>query len=262
MVREPDIPVEVEAYVDGVVSDVIPDEGVVVKTYGTFIQGIFGIGGEVTGELVMVAEGPAHPMQPGDVRAEHAGRILIGGSYVTQAIINEAVRHKVAGLIVGGIDDADLRAWLGYDLGVAITGGEELGLTLVITEGFGRIPMASKTFELLKSSAGRKASISGATQIRAGVIRPEIVVPFPLDQWPADGGQVEGGGEGGGQGMELGSPVRIIRQPHFGALARVVGLPVDPVVVESEARVRVVEIELDGGPRMTLPRANVELIEV
>lgn len=259
MVREPDVPVQVEAYVDGVVVDVMAGEGVVVETWGTYIQGIFGIGGEVTGELVVVASGPDHPMTPALILPEHAGKILVGGSYVTHAVITEAVKNKVAGLIVGGIDDADLRAWLGYDLGVAITGSEEMGLTLLITEGFGQITMARKTFDLLREAAGRKASISGATQIRAGVIRPEIIVPEPLDQWPEKRAAAD---QEAALGMHVGSPVRVIRQPHFGALATVTDLPVDPVKIETEAKVRVVEVALEGGERLVLPRANVELIEL
>ncbi len=46
-----------------------------------------------------------------------------------------------------------------------------------MTEGFGRMTMAKRTFELLRGSGGRKASVNGATQIRAGVMRPEIVIP-------------------------------------------------------------------------------------
>ncbi len=60
----------------------------------------------------------------------------------------------IAGLVVGGIHDKDLRALLGYDLGVAITGTEQVGFTLILTEGFGTIPMASKTFRLLSMSCG------------------------------------------------------------------------------------------------------------
>lgn len=258
MVREPDVPVQVEAWVDGVVVEVMPAEGVVIETYGTYIQGIFGIGGEVTGPLETVASGPDQAMTAAMITSAHAGKILIGGAYVTHAVITEAVKQKVAGIIVGGIDDADLRAWLGYDLGVAITGSEDLGLTLVITEGFGRITMAQKTFELLAEAQGAKASISGATQIRAGVIRPQIIVPQPLDRWPADRGEADAET---GLVMHVGSPVRIIRQPHFGALATVTRLPVDPVAIETEARVRVVEVALESGEPLTLPRANVELIE-
>lgn len=258
MLRAPDIPVEVDAYVDGVVERVMEGDGVAIRSYGADIQGIFGIGGEVTGPLHVVAADAATHMKPSDIKAEHAGKVLLGGAMVTMDVIREATKHKVAGIIVGGIDDADLRAWLGYDLGVAITGSEELGLTLVITEGFGPIRMADKTFELLKKSAGRKACISGATQIRAGVIRPEIIVPLPLDQWPKD---ERTSAEGAILGMDIGSPVRIIREPAFGELAKVVGLPVDLTSIDTEAKVRVVEIELSNGRRLLLPRANVELIE-
>lgn len=259
MLRAPDIPVVVDAYIDGVIEKVMEGDGVVVKSYGAFIQGIFGIGGEVTGTLHVLASDATTHMKPSDIKAEHAGKILVGGAMVTHDVIKEAVKHRVAGIIVGGIDDADLRAWLGYDLGVAITGSEELGLTLVITEGFGPIRMASKTFELLKKSEGSKACISGATQIRAGVIRPEIIVPWAYDRWPAEErGEEEGGG---GLGMDIGSPVRIIREPAFGELAKVVGLPVDLTSIDTEAKVRVVEIQLDDGRKLLLPRANVELIE-
>jgi len=60
---------------------------------------------------------------------------------------------------------------------VEATGTEQVGFTLILTEGFGSIPMAGKTFALLSAHAGQPASISGATQIRAGVIRPEIIIP-------------------------------------------------------------------------------------
>lgn len=259
MIQAPDIPVQIDAYVDGVIDEVMPGEGVIVRTYGTFIQGIFGVGGETTGVLEMMATGPDDPLDPKRLAPEHKGHILVGGSLVTHDFIRRAVEVGVAGVIAGGIDDADLRQWMGYDLGVAVTGSEELGLTLVITEGFGSVRMAARTFELLKQNAGRRASLSGATQIRAGVIRPEIVVPIPVEQWPPHAQEEDAHAHP--QAMEPGSAVRVIREPGFGSLAQVVSLPVEPVVIETGAQVRVVEIELEGGRRTLLPRANVELIE-
>ena len=46
VVREAPIPVEVDAYVSGVVDDVVENEGIVLKSNAAFIQGIFGIAGE------------------------------------------------------------------------------------------------------------------------------------------------------------------------------------------------------------------------
>jgi hypothetical protein len=53
ILREPPIPVQVIAYIDGLVNRVFPNEGVQVRTEGSFIQGIFGIGGETIGELAL-----------------------------------------------------------------------------------------------------------------------------------------------------------------------------------------------------------------
>lgn len=257
VLRAPAQPVQITAYVDGTVDEVLADEGVVIRTYGSYIQGIFGIGGETAGELVFVSDDPAHEMKGAEVQPAHRDRILVGGSLVTAEVLAAAVKMGVRGIIVGGIHDRDLRDFLGYDLGVAITGNEEKGLTLVITEGFGPIRMADRTWKLLHENAGRRASISGATQIRAGVIRPEVIIPH-LEKTPSDAA----GAGAAGMGFDVGAPVRIIREPHFGSLARVVGLPVELTVIPTGARVRVADIELEDGSRMTIPRANLELIEL
>ena len=255
ILREPPIPVEVLAYVDGIIDDIYPEEGVKVNTAATFIQGIFGIGPEVIGELKMAVKSPSDVLDKDSITLEHKGKIIVGGSLVTAAALDRAVELGVKGVIVGGYDAHDLKEFLGYDLGVAITGTEDKGITLVVTEGFGKINMAKKTFDLLKAAEGRKTSINGATQIRAGVIRPEVVIPI------ADA-NINDQKHAANTGMSIGTLVRIIRQPHFGEVAKVVSLPEKPVIIPSEAKVRVVEIEtLSNGERMMLPRANVEIIE-
>ncbi len=254
ILREPPIPVEVYAYVDGVVDAVYPEEGVKVNSVATYIQGIFGIGGEVVGELVMVSQSPDAVLEKDDIKIEHKGKIIVGGSLVTADALKRAVEVGVKGVIVGGYDAEDLKEFLGYDLGVAITGTEEKGITLVVTEGFGKIQMAKKTYDLLKQSVGMKTSINGATQIRAGVIRPEVVIPLNTKA-----GKDEQ--QSKNTGMNIGSPVRIIREPHFGEVATVVELPEQPVIIATEAKVRVVKIKTNSGEEILLTRANVEIIE-
>jgi hypothetical protein len=165
------------------------------------------------------------------------------------------VEAGAAGLIAAGMRDHDLRELLGYDLGVAITGTEEIGLTVILTEGFGRIGMAGKTFEVLREREGDEASVSGATQIRAGVLRPEIIVPVRAD------GTDAGGPVRSSEGMRVGDPIRVIRQPYFGRIGTVAGLPSELRSVESETRVRVLEVRLEDGTVAVVPRANVEIIE-
>jgi hypothetical protein len=163
----------------------------------------------------------------------------------------------VRGIIAGGFNARHLRAVLGYELGVAITGDEDIPTTLIITEGFGKISMAQRTFELLKSREGTVASISGRTQIRAGVMRPEIIVPYERAEikTAATRPYVPE------TGVTKGDEVRIIREPYFGQMGNVQSLPSELVKVETGAKVRVMEIKLKDGEVVTVPRANVEIIE-
>jgi hypothetical protein len=256
VIEAPPNRVELKAYIPGIVVEVIPSEGVVVETYGAFIQGIFGIGGETHGELTMVAKNPEDTLTAEQITAEHSGKVIVGGALVTGAAIRKAVQEGVKGIVVGGITYEDLQDFLGYTIGVAITGNEEKGITLIITEGFGKMKMLEKTFELLKKFSGSLACINGATQIRAGVMRPEVIIPRKLTD-SKKSSQTESVNEG----ITIGTHVRLIRQPNFGAIGTVVKLPVELQVVETESPVRVLTVKLENGKQVTVPRANVEIIE-
>ncbi len=257
LLREPPRILEVLAYIDGAVVETIPRQGVVVETPCSLVQGIFGIGGETRGELVMGVTHPADPLTPKHLRPDMKGKIVVGGAFLSAETMTNAKELSIAGLVVGGIHDQDLRALLGYDLGVAITGTEQVGFTLILTEGFGTIPMAQKTFTLLSAHAGEQASISGATQIRAGVIRPEIIIPkaagVPTSMSEAALAEREG--------IRLGDLVRMIRDPLFGKIGRVSGLPQDLRKIPTESDVRVLEVRFDDGGTAVIPRTNVEVIE-
>jgi hypothetical protein len=236
------------------VVEVIAGEGVVVETEGALVQGIFGIGGERMGSIVMVSTNANDVLSEEAIVPAMAGKIIVGGATVTGSALRKAARLGVTGIVAGGIVDTDLVEFLGYDIGVAITGHEDITLTLVLTEGFGHIPMAQRTFALLGSLSGRAASINGATQIRAGVIRPELIVPL-TEPAAAPAGMREPAA------LEVGASIRMIREPYFGILGTVSALPPQLATVDSGAVVRVLEASLADGRIVTVPRANVEIIE-
>jgi hypothetical protein len=236
--------------------EVYEKEGVAVSCWGSFIQGIFGIGPETHGEIKIVVSSPREVLTEKEIDSSCASKVIVGGSLVTASALQKAISVKAKGIVVGGFDDKDLRDFLGYDLGVAITGSEEKGITLIVTEGFGQINMAERTFNLLKSKEGQSASINGATQIRAGVIRPEVVIPMPVDVRTAAKKEAMEN-----IGLQSGSPVRVIRQPYFGRLGKVVDLPPQLQQLETESSARILQVEFADGQKAIVPRANVEMIE-
>lgn len=253
LLRQAPIPVELSAYMSGKVAEIMPEEGAIIETRGAMVQGIFGIGGEQEGEIRIATKSHSEPLEASHILESDKGKILVGGSQVTLSAIHRAVEVGAIGLIAGGVLDSDLIDYLGYDIGVAITGQENIPLTVMVTEGFGRLNMAERTFKLLQSIEGKRASMNGATQIRAGVIRPEIIVPLEISgaATHAAGGALE---------LKAGTPIRIIREPYFGLLGEVTELPSQLVVLESGTEVRVLRAKLESGEEVTVPRANVEII--
>ena len=254
VIREAPIPVEVDAYVSGKVDQVIENEGIILKSNAAFIQGIFGIAGEKRGDLLLVSSSPAEELTADQITPNMKGKILIGGSFLSLDAYKRALSLQVAGIVVGGFNYYDLKAVLGYNLGVAITGTEKLNTALIVTEGYGSIPMSEATFSLLKKNNGKSSSINGATQIRAGVIRPEIVIP--IDNVNPDNDSESKIPEG----IQEGSTVRVIRSPNFGKIGEVISLPSELNKMESETMVRVAEINIDG-KNILIPRANLEMVE-
>ncbi len=253
LIREPSIPIEIDAYIKGKIVDILPDEGAIVETRCAMVQGIFGVGGERQGVVRVAVTSHDKVLDEGDIKPDDKGNILVGGSGMTAAAIKKAASVGAKGIIAGGLKDSDLIEFLGYDIGVAITGTEKIDVTLMVTEGFGFLPMAQRTFELLKAIEGHDASINGATQIRAGVIRPELIVPEPKHAGTA-------AAEAKALSLEIGTQVRVIREPYFGQLGSVTELPAELITLDSGTHVRVLRAKLGSGEEVTVPRANVEII--
>jgi len=87
------------------------------------------------------------------------------------------------------------------------------------------------------------------------VMRPEIIIPIPFKKEELKAKKKEI------SGLKIGSIIRIVREPHFGEICTVTGLPEELVVVESETKVRVLKAKMEDGIEITVPRANVEAIE-
>ena len=251
-IREKPRPIEVLAHVAGRVTEVIAGEGAIIEARGALVQGIFGVGGERRGRLKTLVGGPGDALTA-DAVQDCTGAVIIGGATADARVIRAAAQAGAVGLVVGAVRDDALRQYLGYDIGVAITGQEDVPLTLVLTEGFGELAMAQRTWDLLTSLEGQLASVDGATQIRAGVIRPEVVVT--RTEGVADVAAVPE------QSLDIGSRVRVIREPHFGELGHITKLPVELIEIETESKVRIALVQLDHGEEVRVPRANLEIIQ-
>ncbi len=253
IISESPIPIEVDAYIPGTVSNIISKEGVTVTSNGCLIQGIIGIGGEKKG-LIKVLEEDFNMSLQEKILPTYKDKIIVIPSYLSYDIFKILNKIGVKGIVCGGIDYSSLTKILRRPLGVAITGMEDVS-TVIVTEGFGDISMASRTYNLLKQSHDKFASINGATQIRAGVMRPEI---FIANKEESDNTAIF---DEESLVLSLGSKVRVIREPHFGKIGVVSDLPPKLIKMDTETLARAAEIMFDeDGTKEIIPRTNLEVI--
>ena len=251
IISEPPKPIEINAYTSGIIKEVIPEEGVVIETNATLIQGILGVGGENRGEIIILTKDPSEILDKTMIKEKHKDKIIVGGSYLDLDTFKKAKSIGVRGIVTGGFSYTALTDLLGYSLGVAITGSEKIGPSLIITEGFGKIKMAQKTYNLLQEKNNQIASIDGSTQNRAGVIRPEILITNKSFDISIDNNKMI---------ISEGSQVRVIREPFFGKVGLVKSLPPELKKMDSETMVRVALIEFSDNSIQEIPRANLEMI--
>jgi uncharacterized membrane protein YvlD (DUF360 family) len=232
---------ELRAHIAGQITNVMPSVGVVISTSGALIQGTWGNGGETEGVLKVVVDKPQKPLRARAIDVSCHGTLVVGGRLLDQEVLEQAKEAKVRGVIVGSVDAA-MRPFL-----------ESLSFPVMITEGFGSLPMAHNVFSLLHSNMGREAMLTADTQTRWGAERPEILIPLRTEEARLpEQPKLEP--------LQVGQKVRVARAPYMGTLGTVADLPVVPQTVESGARLPVAAVNLEDEETIVVPLANLELI--
>jgi biotin carboxyl carrier protein len=83
---------------------------------------------------------------------------------------------KVGGLIVPSLPQKEMVTLLGQEIGVGITGNEHLPFAILLISGFGKLPLPAAIVSELKIHNGKHTVLLPATQIRAGVVRPVLII--------------------------------------------------------------------------------------
>jgi len=162
-------PFILNSLVNGVVSEVHKDISADIKVEGSYAYCIIGFGGESYGKLKSASAVTG-------LSDSYNGMIAVFTDPVNRSILESAAKFKLKGVIAPSINNKDWVDFSGREIGVAITGKEDIGFTFMLTEGFGHKEMNSDYIEYFKENEGRIASLNGRTRIRAGAIRPRIII--------------------------------------------------------------------------------------
>ncbi len=143
----------------GVIDGIGRDGDILIRTLADVIYGCLGSGREREGTLKVI--GTAGDLISSKQIVESArGCIVVGGQLIFPEALKKAAAIQVLGLITGGINACDFKGMAG-EVKTPVSGLSDVGISLMVTEGFGSIPIGEDIFSILKGHSGKYAVLNG-----------------------------------------------------------------------------------------------------
>ncbi len=164
-------PHDVPALYRGSIVGVTPRRSAIVEAQGALIQGVWGSGTEAVGVIKWMTKTRDSVLDAPALEADARGSILVAGGGITAAGLKRAQELQAGGSVVGSLTP---------DLCEAARAGQ---VPVLVTEGFGDIPMSASVFELLSALNAQEAAINARYEPRGrNGARPELFVPLVVSR--------------------------------------------------------------------------------
>ncbi len=254
---------EFKSMIDGDIEFVDGKQSVSIRTVGSRLFGIIGIGAPAAGELAVLATSPGEELQASKVTPELKGKIVVGGGWASAAAIKKLVEVGAVGLITGGLVDRDVIASLGISAEDRLSPwrlkpseqsiGDELlsGIAMMATEGYGQIAINPHIFAFLQEFDGLTGVLFTSTRVVGYLARPQLI--FVNSELLDDDAPT------GTAALAPGSLARLIDQNSLGQSVEIASGPKRSRRGDGNM-IEVVEVLFSNGQYRIVPLANIELV--
>ncbi len=241
-IEEKSTPFELLAGIPGEVKELVHEMGAVIETTGALIQGAWGNGRIGSGILNALSKSPGDVLLPEQVEGGPRDAVLMSGRCSDAEVFRRAAAQQIKGLILGSIQSE------------LIPVVRKLPFPVLLTDGFGDLPMSTAAFRLMSTSHKREVAVNAEPFDPDTGSRPEVLIPLPTapDVGPAP---VIGR-------LEKGQRIRVTRSPRKGTLGIIDSIPPGRMMFPNGLRLQAVRIKLESGEIMLVPLANVEIVNV
>lgn len=153
--------VDLPAGVYGIIEHINNQTGqTVIKTQATRVHGVCGSGRIRDGILSIVTKKDSL-ISKSIVSPKYDGHILVNGSIVSKETILAAISSGISGIITGGINAPDYKSIAGGRIIFPKKLENDIGVSILVCEGFGSIPIGDDIYETLVSYEGKFVTIDG-----------------------------------------------------------------------------------------------------
>ena len=235
-----DTRIELRAGMPGMVTQVIAERGVVIRTAGALIQGTWGNGRIDNGLMVSLIDKPDAVLTADRLDVSLRGSVILGGHVRDLDVLRAAAELPVRGLILSSMVSSLLQSAV------------QLRFPILVVDGFGAMPMNTAAYELLTTNNKREATVNAEHFDRYNGNRPEVIIPLPVSAEPEEPNPYEP--------FAAGQRVRMRRSPHAGMLGVITNLPPGMSTLPSGLRAPSGDVKLENGETVLVPLVNLEVV--
>jgi len=249
---------DLPAGVYGVVDMVDQEKGqVAIRTEASIVHGMFGSGKLRDGTLHIISRRDGI-IGKSYISPKYDGQVLLGGSLVFKEGISSAISATVSAFITGGINAKDYKGMSGGRLIFPKKLDNDIGLSIIVCEGFGSVPIGDDIYDTLSRYDGRYVSVDGnKALIYLPSFESSSLIKIKNTILPQD----DMNEESRPQILEvrLGLKVRIIGNSYLGGQGQIVALDKIETVLPSGIRTFMATVETKR-LKVKVPVANLEII--
>lgn len=231
---------------------------VVIRSVGTVIHGVIGSGRSREG-LLEVLSSPEMLVSSKQLLPSQQGKIVVGGSLIFLEALEKAVSLGIAGIISGGINAHDYLAMSGGRWNFQHRHFTDVGVGLIVTEGFGSIPLPADVFDhLLKyqdrfviMEGNRSRMVLPSTNQNCMINIRKTKIPFNAEKYGVNTVDV--------LPLEVGSKVRLLSPRLFGRQGIIESIDQAQTQLESGLETIMVSVVTDK-EKVRVPYLNLEIV--
>lgn len=251
--------VELPAGVYGIVEAVDREKGlVIIRTQVSRIHGMFGSGGPRDG-ILQILNAKDSLVSKTAIAAKYNEYVLVGRNLFFKEAITASISAGVRGIITGGLNAKDYKAMAGGRLIFPKKLDNDIGISIVVCEGFGSIPIGDDIFEILSEYEGRFVYVDGnKAQILLPSFESSSLTTVKNTQLPEFLDE-ESTPEEKELELKIGLKVRVVGSSFSGEQGKIVAINESETLLPSGLRAYLVTVE-GSRRKIQVPVANCEVI--
>lgn len=232
--------IELRAGISGTVVEIIQNRGAVIQTAGALVQGVWGNGRIDSGLLVNLAEQTDGVLTAGRLDVSMRGFVVLGGMVKDAETLKAAGELPVRGLILSSLYPSLIQL------------AREMRYPILVTDGFGPLPMNSAAYKLLSTNAKREVTVNAEARDRYSGMCPEVIISLPTASDPPALREE--------QTFAPGLQVRMRRPPSIGMIGSITAIKPGLTTLPSGLRAPAAEVKLENGETVVAPLINLEVV--